>query len=319
MAKKYQSSLGEQKIFQSSTFVQHEEVKKNILILPELESLIPPLHEEERSQLETNILVEGCREALLIWPTTEATIQAGSTSAKQVYVLVDGHNRYSICRKNNLDFPIHFVNYPTVEAVKAFMVDNQLGRRNLTPEQTSYLRGMKYLNLKQNKGKYDRLEHKDQNGLYDENIGESTEQNHKDQNGLYAQTTKKQTTAEQLAEEFNVGQTTIKRDAEFAQGLEKLSPELKTSVLGGKVKMNKGVIQQLAKTPTQDTQFTTIESVETFLRKETPLPEVVAKVSPEEELIQSITELVGKLKNAKKRKETCDQLIALASSLKMLD
>lgn len=314
MAKKYQSVLGEQKIFQNSTFVQHEEVKKNILILPELESLIPPLGAEERAQLEANILVEGCREALLVWPTFESVIYQDSTSAKQVYVLVDGHNRYSICRKNGLDFSIHFVNYSTLEAVKMFMVDNQLGRRNLTPEQSSYLRGVKYLNLRQHKGKYDRAEHKDQNGLYESIEGEKDTYSDKDHFGPYANSTKKLTTAEWLAEEFKVGQTTIKRDAEFAQGLEKLSPELKISILGGKIKLSKGVIQQLGREQTENKIFDNVEALEALFKEKKSLAK-----DAEEGLIKSIIMLAGKLKNSEKRKETCDKLINLVLDLKKLE
>lgn len=298
MAKKYQSALGEQNIFQNSTFVQHEEVKKNIVILPELQSLIPPLGEEERNQLKANILKDGCREALLIWPTAERTVLSDSDSQKPVYVLVDGHNRYSICRENNLDFPIHFVSYETLSEVKGFMIDNQLGRRNLSMEQASYLRGMKYLNLRQNRGKYERSDHKDQNGPYDVSP-------------------QKKTTAQQLAEEFSVGQTTIKRDAEFAQGLEKLTPELKSEVLAGRLNIGKSTIQQLAKSPIPETPIGSVHELETFLapQKTINTPETPALKS-EDQLINELATLITKLRNPKKRRETCEKVISLIGQLK---
>jgi len=118
MAKKYKSSLAEQTIFQHSAFVQHEEIKKNLTVLPALESLIPPLNDEEKTQLEANLIKEGCREALLVWPTTESIIYPDTASIKPVYILIDGHNRYRICKKNNLDFPIHFVSYTTMDEAK---------------------------------------------------------------------------------------------------------------------------------------------------------------------------------------------------------
>ena len=43
----------------------------------EFADLIPPLTEEEYKGLETSILNEGCRDALVVWNDT----------------LVDGHNR----------------------------------------------------------------------------------------------------------------------------------------------------------------------------------------------------------------------------------
>jgi hypothetical protein len=197
MAKKYQSSLGEQKVFQHSTFVQHEEIKKNITIIPELESLIPPLLGDEFTQLETNILKDGCREALLVWPTTEQVIEpiTKPDSTQPVFVLIDGHNRYKICTKNHIDFTIHLVNYKTFEEIRGFMIDNQLGRRNLGTEQMSYLRGMKYIHLKQDKGKYSREEHKAQNDTYAIGVGEE----HKAQNDTYGSRDNKVNTAELLA------------------------------------------------------------------------------------------------------------------------
>lgn len=298
MAKKYQSSLGEQNIFQNSTFVQHEEVKKNIVILPELQSLIPPLGEEERNQLKANILKDGCREALLIWPTAESTVLPDSDSQKQVYILVDGHNRYGICRENNLDFPIHFVSYGTLGEVKGFMIDNQLGRRNLSMEQASYLRGMKYLNLRQNRGKYERSDHKDQNGPYDNSP-------------------QKKTTAQQLAEEFSVGQTTIKRDAEFAQGLEKLTPELKSEVLAGRLNIGKSTIQQLAKSPVPETTIGSVKEIETYLApQKTVSGEGTPALKREDLLINELSTLITKLRNPKKRRETCEKVISLIGQLK---
>ena len=132
MAKKYQSSLGEQKIFQNSTFVQHEDIKNHITIIPDLEALIPPLSQDELEQLEANLLKNGCRESLLVWPTTEDVVSPESTSPLPSYVLIDGHNRFKICQKNKIDFSIHLVSFKAMEEVREFMIDNQLGRRNLT-------------------------------------------------------------------------------------------------------------------------------------------------------------------------------------------
>lgn len=316
MAKKYQSSLSEQKIFESSTLVQHEETKKNITILPELESLIPPLSDDEKQQLEANILQAGCREPLLIWPTSESKLNSDSTSNNPVYVLVDGHNRFGICKKHNLDFPIHFVYYKTLHEIKGFMIDNQLGRRNLSTEQLSYLRGMKYLNTRQDKGKYLRLEHKDQNDPYEEDHELS---DHKAQNDPYAFQRKNRTTAELLAEEFNVAQATIKRDAEFAQGLELLTPDLKFAVLSGKTKIGKNAIQQLGKSTDIAAPFNSVKALEEFISiHKSPEYDKPATKPIDVDLINQLSALVPKLNNPKKRKEICQKLIAIASRLQEL-
>jgi len=214
MAKKYQDIFSKNPGLKDKSLMQHEEIKKKITVLSELESLIPPLSNEEFVQLEKNILEEGCREALLYWERE-----------KGEYVLIDGHNRYNICRKHQLDFKVHAVAFADLKEAKDYMIGNQLGRRNLTPEQASYLRGLRYNNEKQEKGKYDRKQ-KSQNGPYD-----------------------KKPTSEKLAGEYKVSKNTIKRDAAYASGLNaigKVNPDLKKQILSGTIKANKTQISALA-------------------------------------------------------------------------
>mgnify|MGYP002336488951 CR=1 FL=1 len=72
------------------------------------------------------------------------------------------------------------------------MVDNQIGRRNLTADQMSYYRGLKYLALKKAKGGYENIKSKGKTEI---------------------------STSKFLSEQFNVSESTIKRDARFAEGL----------------------------------------------------------------------------------------------------
>ena len=67
-------------------------------IKEEFKKLIPPLTSEEFNQLEQNCLAEGIREAILTWNG----------------FIIDGHNRYEIATKWNLDFQTkskHFRRY----------------------------------------------------------------------------------------------------------------------------------------------------------------------------------------------------------------
>lgn len=82
----------------------------------ELQALIPPLSIEEKSQLEANLKAEGCREPIIVWDG----------------VIIDGHNRYEICTRLNLDFKISERTFESRDAAKVWMIDNQKGRRNLT-------------------------------------------------------------------------------------------------------------------------------------------------------------------------------------------
>lgn len=81
----------------------------------EFQSLIPPLSEEEYAQLEENLLVDGCRDALVVWNDT----------------LIDGHNRYRICRQYGIPFKTAEQAFESRADAIAWIVDNQLGRRNL--------------------------------------------------------------------------------------------------------------------------------------------------------------------------------------------
>lgn len=215
--------------FVNNKLISDEQVKKNIEILEELRLFIPPLGVEEFSQLEQNILKNGCRDALTLWETKRSAIEANTQNPDEpVYILVDGHNRFQICKKHGLNFSVQLMPFNSKEEVKDYMIDLQLGRRNLSPEQVSYFRGLRFLNEKSGPGKYDRT-------------GQWV---HNEPN---AGTSEKGRTVEKLAKEYNVGTSTIKRDAQFAEGLSKIAPALRNEILTGKTKIDKKVIQTLGR------------------------------------------------------------------------
>ena len=105
-------------------------------INPDFESLIPPLSAEEYSGLEKSILEEGVREPIVVWtkcefanPNCEHDPDPALTSET---FIVDGHNRYKIATKYGLDFDTVEYDFEDEDAVKVWMIENQLSRRNLT-------------------------------------------------------------------------------------------------------------------------------------------------------------------------------------------
>lgn len=189
-------------------------IREQIVIRQELKELIPPLADDELLQLEENILKEGIRDPIMLWPVDEKLI------------LIDGHNRFAISQKHNLEFPFKKIEFKNEEEVKDWMVKNQLGRRNLTPEQQSYLRGLRY-NREKTQGKRSDL-------TLDQNDPKSNSES----------------TAITLGKEYNVSEATIKRDGEFAAGLEIIgeqNPELKKEILKGHSKVSKQEIRALSK------------------------------------------------------------------------
>ena len=193
--------------------------KKNLIdleILPEFEEYIVPLQVDEYAQLEKNILEEGCREPLIVWPYNGKNI------------LVDGHNRYKICNKHEIPFKIHKIDFKSIENAKKWIINNQLGRRNLTPDQMSYYRGLKYESIKKDKGGYTYVESKGQNDP---------------------------STAEIVAKEYKVSERTIKRDSQYARGIDfigKRNPELRKKILNGEIKIKKGTIKLLSNAEFQE-------------------------------------------------------------------
>lgn len=293
-------SLGTATIIKDQSLLNHEAIKQQIYIVDELRDLIPPLQEEEYKQLEKNILAEGCREALMVWETTKNNVDTTLTDTSTIYVLVDGHNRYGICQKHQINFKIHLVSFDNLREVKEYMIDNQLGRRNLIPEQASYLRGIRYNAEKLEKGKYVRDEHKGQNVPY-------------------ASEVKKESTSLKLAKQYNVSEKTIKRDAEFAEGLNLLDPSLKKDILSGKVKARKSEIQQLAQiSEVPEKSITTLEEVSMILQTNEP------KVSKSEDLVSNKTLLMNKIQevainiNNNASQSLCDELIKLSQALKKI-
>ena len=89
-----------------------------------LRDYIEPLTEAERTALGRSLLAEGCRDALVLWND----------------VLVDGHNRYSICQQHGIPFKVtQNTSFKDIEDVMLWMIDNHLGRRSVSDFQRGVL------------------------------------------------------------------------------------------------------------------------------------------------------------------------------------
>ena len=91
-----------------------------LTIDPEFQSLIPPLSDDERAQLEASLKAEGCRDALVAWKQNDTL------------TLVDGHNRYELCKRHGIEYKVIEREFESREDVIVWIVNNQLARRNLT-------------------------------------------------------------------------------------------------------------------------------------------------------------------------------------------
>lgn len=93
--------------------------------------LCPALTAEEGDLLESSLVDEGCNEPITVWANHDS-------------IILDGHNRYRICRRENLPFKTRAIRLETRADAVNWIIARQLGRRNLTDEQKAYLRGQRY-------------------------------------------------------------------------------------------------------------------------------------------------------------------------------
>jgi hypothetical protein len=101
---------------------------KNIIIDDGFKTLLVPLKPDELQLLEEQLIEQGCREPLIVWP------QVGGPS-----IIIDGHNRHAICTRRGIKFDVRHVPFESRQAAETWIVKNQLGRRNLNPAERSSL------------------------------------------------------------------------------------------------------------------------------------------------------------------------------------
>lgn len=96
----------------------------DIVVNEELKAYIDPLTPDEYEALERSLLAEGCRDSLVLWGD----------------VLVDGHNRYGICKKHDLPFnTVQNTRFQSMEDVHLWMIEQHLGRRSVSDFQRGVL------------------------------------------------------------------------------------------------------------------------------------------------------------------------------------
>lgn len=232
-------------------------------IKQEYKDLIPKLTIEEYKQLENNIIAEGCRDAIILVDD----------------VIIDGHNRYEICTKNSIEFKTITKEFESEYAVINWIINNQLGRRNITEEQKSYLRGKRYAAEKQEHGGQTPKKGEEKSSLPFTN------------------------TAQKLAEEFNVSDRTIKNDELFAKGADAI-PELKESILSGKGELNKKNVQDIGKKLKDEDKITEELKQKAIDEEAKRLIEIEAKRRADEIVKEELKRISVEKQEAKDKKKS---------------
>ena len=86
----------------------------------DFQSCLPELTKEEYTELEKSVISNGILSPILIWNG----------------YIVDGHNRYSILKAHRIEnFPVREMTFKDKDHVILWILQNQLGRRNLNDNQ----------------------------------------------------------------------------------------------------------------------------------------------------------------------------------------
>lgn len=193
---------------------------------PEFQGKIPSLTFEELEQLEKNIVNDGkVINPIIVWKG----------------LVVDGHNRYAILQKHpDIPYTIHEKEFADRFEAIIWICKNQLGRRNLTPEQKKYLAGIRY----QSEKKKDGGNGNNQHGVFSK---EELDKN--------CQVPPNESTRKRLAKELNVSEGYIQFAESFSKGVdaaEEISPGSRQKILSGKVKGTAKDIMTLARIPPEE-------------------------------------------------------------------
>jgi hypothetical protein len=175
-------------------------IPNQIVIDLEFQNLIRPLSDKERAELRDSLSSCGLLMPLVIWKHEGKNI------------LVDGHNRLSLWKEFNgfndeYELKTQELFFGNRDNAKEWIIKNQLGRRNLSPDDYKLLVGMLYNQRKKTKSE-----------------AGSKGGSSKDQNDTCLEST-----AEVVAAETGVSPATVKRAGKLAAKVEEIQqaePEL---------------------------------------------------------------------------------------------
>lgn len=199
-----------------------------ITIDREFKNLIPAISDEERSQLEANLIEHGgARDPLVVWRDGDRD------------TLIDGHNRYEICTRLGLEYQVTAMEFDGRDDAADWIDRNQLGRRNLSRQDYKLLLGRRYNRAKRADG-----------GHGDQKSG--------------GQNARPKSAAEALANEHGVDEKTVRRAGQFQAAAAKLGIE--KEIAAGKVKASEAAVVKAAtslpKQPTREQVQKAREEVE---------------------------------------------------------
>jgi len=246
-----------------------------LIIDPEFRDKIPPLTEDEFTLLEENILSDGAVfSPLIVWDGT----------------ILDGHNRYEIIQKHpELTYAVHKLSFANRYEALSWICKNQLGRRNLTPQQKKYLIGQRYEAEKMANGG-DRKSDQAKSVVQIEPL------------------ISPHVTRAHIANDTNTSESYVMRAGWYAQGVdaaEEALPGIKQEILTGAIKPTETAVAAVAKAdPEERPQLAAAlkkprESGKSASEKSQPVYHKSAPASPRQSTLKQIREISAEMERPK--------------------
>lgn len=189
----------------------------------EFQEKIPPLTEAEFDQLRENILNDGeVYEPIAVWNG----------------IIVDGHNRWKVIKEHpEIPYKIREMDFTDKWAAFDWMYQKQLGRRNLSDEQKTYLIGKLYESRKKTSG-----------GTGANRYTATKEQDAQNGQPVKTKDKEKHGVSGEIALELNIGRNTVRRAEHFSKGIDRaaeVDPKFKQEILSGEVKTTKAEVSEI--------------------------------------------------------------------------
>ena len=93
-----------------NTGIIYSSTEHTPVVLPEMAELLPPLSEEQLGALETDLLKNGCYTSIIV---------------NEDLVVIDGHNRKSLCDKHGLPYQMLVFAFDDLLEAKQWALDTR--------------------------------------------------------------------------------------------------------------------------------------------------------------------------------------------------
>ena len=184
----------------------------------EFRDLIRPLLKDEYRHLEAALLADGCREPITVWKG----------------IIVDGHNRYEICRRLGIPFEVRERHFDNREEAIIWICANQLGRRNISDETRRYLIGKRYeaekvIAGRRNYSGWNQYRKREQSGDLPYEVIEPDAQQERIR------------TSQRIGEEYHLAHGTVEKYGAYSKAVDQIAkkdPSMLPRILSGRYKIS---------------------------------------------------------------------------------